>query len=78
MATVGGLKRQGKNGLHIRCAGCGYIVITWWQSLGVPDDRQLEAVIRQLRCDRSGRGRGRWMRGRISKAKSCLPGIGER
>src|SRR6478735_3797177 len=54
MATVGGLKRQGKNGLHIRCAGCGYIVIAWWQTLGVPDDRPLEAVIRQLRCDRCG------------------------
>lgn len=54
MATVGGLKRQGKNGLHIRCAGCGYIVIASWQTLGVPDDRPLEAVIRQLRCDRCG------------------------
>ena len=54
MSTVGDLKRQGKNGLHIQCSGCGYIVIAWWQTLGVPDDRQLEAVIRQLRCDRCG------------------------
>ena len=54
MATVGDLKRQGKNGLHIECSGCGYIVIAWWQTLGVPDDREVDTVISKLRCDRCG------------------------
>ena len=33
-----------KNGLHIQCSGCGYIIIAWWQTLGVPDDREVETL----------------------------------
>ena len=52
--TVGELKKQGQQGLHIRCSGCGYIVIAWWQSLSVPDERPVKAVIGQLKCGRCG------------------------
>ena len=54
MAMVGDLKRQGKHGLHIRCTGCGYTVISWWKTIGVPDDWDVDAVISKLRCERCG------------------------
>lgn len=42
MPTVGEPKRQGQQGLHIRCSSCGWAVVSWWGTLSVPDDRPLE------------------------------------
>lgn len=52
MATVGDLKRQGKDGLRIRCPGCGWVVLKWWGLLPVPNETELDAIVAHLRCSR--------------------------
>jgi hypothetical protein len=54
MPSIADLKRHGKDGLEIRCAGCGWTTITWWRLLHVSDGEDLADLVGRLRCKRCG------------------------
>lgn len=54
MTTIRDLRRNAAEGLEIRCLGCGWIVITWWQTLRQPNSATLASITRRLRCERCG------------------------
>ncbi|MCB8823133.1 hypothetical protein [Microvirga rosea] len=54
MPSIGDLKRQGFDGLEITCEGCGFIVITWWNLLKLPEGQMLSRIAPKFKCQRCG------------------------
>ena len=54
MPSIGDLKREGYDGLHIHCGGCDFVVIAWWNLLRLPEGQMLSRIAPKFKCQRCG------------------------